>query len=236
MHLYIATRIQAPLDLVWRRTRDLAQHQRWDLRFTAITPDPGADPEGAQRFTYTTGRPPLTLTGHARTTAERRSAGAAVSALRFWSHQRHCPIASGAGHWRYTPLEGGGVDFATAYRYRVRGGTAGRLADRWLLGPLLGWATAWSFDRLRLWCERGTTPEALAVRAVAEAGVRAGACAVLAAGAPWPLALAGAAAVWLVPPAPGTPAARRCRRRPERPASPAPAGAAGAGGADAGRR
>ena len=26
--------------------------------------------------------------------------------------------------------------------------------------PLMGWATAWSFDRMRLWAEKGQTPEA----------------------------------------------------------------------------
>jgi hypothetical protein len=31
--------------------------------------------------------------------------------------------------------------------------------DRILFHPLLGWATAWSFDRLRLWIEHGIPPE-----------------------------------------------------------------------------
>jgi hypothetical protein len=32
------------------------------------------------------------------------------------------------------------------------------LLDRFLFRPLIGWATAWSFDRLRLWIERGVPP------------------------------------------------------------------------------
>jgi hypothetical protein len=34
--LYIETLIGAPLDEVWRLTRDPAQHVRWDVRFTGI--------------------------------------------------------------------------------------------------------------------------------------------------------------------------------------------------------
>ena len=32
------------------------------------------------------------------------------------------------------------------------------MADR-VFRPLMGWATAWSFDRLRIWAEDGITPE-----------------------------------------------------------------------------
>lgn len=32
--------------------------------------------------------------------------------------------------------------------------------------PLIGWATAWSFDRLRLWIERGIPPEVSRDRAL----------------------------------------------------------------------
>ena len=35
----------------------------------------------------------------------------------------------------------------------------GRSVDRLLFRPMMGWATAWSFDRLRLWAETGQTPE-----------------------------------------------------------------------------
>ena len=36
---------------------------------------------------------------------------------------------------------------------------AGRLVDRLAFKPLIGWATAWSFDRLRIWAETGQPPE-----------------------------------------------------------------------------
>jgi hypothetical protein len=63
-----------------------------------------------------------------------------------------------SGTWTYAQ-EGDRVRFRTAYDYRVRHGAAGRALDRVLLRPLMAWATRWSFDRLRLWVERGLTPE-----------------------------------------------------------------------------
>ena len=56
-----------------------------------------------------------------------------------------------------------GIRFLTWYDYRTRFGTAGALFDRVAFRPLIGWATAWSFDRLRLWLEEGIDP-ALAMR------------------------------------------------------------------------
>ncbi|WP_461001310.1 SRPBCC family protein [Streptomonospora sediminis] len=229
--LYIATTIAAGPETVWRRTRDPGQHQRWDLRFTSITGLDGGD-DGAQHFCYATRLlPGLTIAGTGTTAAERtRADGVRTSALRFGSAHPLSPIAEGAGHWRYTPVPGG-VDFATGYHYRPRWGRAGRVADAWVVAPLMGWATAWSFDRLRLWCERGTAPERLRNLALAEAAAR---VAVVAAAAPalpaWMLPVVAVAAVAL-PPAPGVPAARRCRRRPgASAAAPAVPAAAGVGG------
>jgi uncharacterized membrane protein YphA (DoxX/SURF4 family) len=51
-----------------------------------------------------------------------------------------------------------GIRFLTWYDYRTRFGTAGALFDRVIFRPLIGWATAWSFDRLRLWLEQDVNP------------------------------------------------------------------------------
>jgi hypothetical protein len=67
-------------------------------------------------------------------------------------------IEEGSGYWKYVPTAGG-VRFLTWYNYRTRFGAAGRLIDRLLFRRLIGWATAWSFDRLRLWIDRGVPPE-----------------------------------------------------------------------------
>jgi len=80
-----------------------------------------------------------------------------VSVLRFWSHDPRSLIAEGAGYWKYLPTADG-VRFLTRYDYRVRYGAAGRLVDKLLFRPLIDWATAWSFDRLRLWLERDIDP------------------------------------------------------------------------------
>lgn len=58
----------------------------------------------------------------------------------------------------YTPA-GTSVRFVSWYDYRTRFGRAGRLIDRLVFRRLLAWATAWSFDRPRLWIEREISPE-----------------------------------------------------------------------------
>ena len=102
----------------------------------------------------------------------------------------------------------------TGHDYEVRWGIAGRAADR-VFRPLMGWRTAWSFDRLRLWVERGITPEQALRNALADAGVRVAAVGLAAARCGRVAALATALVALVLPPSPRTPAARRClRRRP----------------------
>src|SRR3954447_21148261 len=157
--LYVETRIRADLDDLWNRTQEPAQHQRWDLRFTEIEYLPRAEGE-PQHFRYATRVLPfLTVAGTGVSAGEReRPDGTRPSALRFSSPHPLSLLAEGSGYWRYLP-DGDGVRFLTGYDYRPRWGVFGALADRVLFRPLIGWATAWSFDRLRLWLERGITPE-----------------------------------------------------------------------------
>jgi Domain of unknown function (DUF4166) len=67
------------------------------------------------------------------------------------------------------PVEDG-VRFITQYDYETRWGAAGGALDRAAFRPLLGWATAWSFDRLRLWLEDGIPPEESLRRLLPHAG------------------------------------------------------------------
>ncbi|MFD0414366.1 hypothetical protein [Streptomyces sp. NPDC127108] len=220
--LYVEALIRADLDALWERTQEPASHQRWDLRFTEIDYLP-AEPGAPQRFRYATRVLPfLTIAGTGVSAGEkRRPDGTRTSALRFASPHPLSLLAEGSGYWRYVPTDDG-VRFLTGYDYRPRWGRAGALADRFALRPLMGWATAWSFDRLRLWLERGISPGRglahglceVVVRAlvVVAAGLLAGPA--LGVGLALMAALGAAVLVCVLPPLPTTPAARRCLRTP----------------------
>lgn len=260
--LYIETTVRCEMAELWRLTQDPACHERWDLRFTRIQfaaphdrdPKSGADgspfdawrdpdhgaPVGrrraGRRFRYaTTVLPGLTIGGVGVTVGERvRPDGTCTSALRFGTNHPLSMIKSGSGYWRYVPT-GVGIRFLTGYDYRP--GLA--VADV-LFRPLLGWATAWSFDRLRLWAERGITPRrslanalvgllgriaiillvAVAAPAVAVAAPAVAGPMMATAGPLWTVALTAVAvaltalAVAFIPPGRDTPSASRCLRRP----------------------
>ncbi|MFD3504680.1 hypothetical protein ACFWWT_22865 [Streptomyces sp. NPDC058676] len=233
MGLYIEARIRADLDDLWTRTQEPSRHQRWDLRFTEIDHLPRAEGQ-PQRFRYATRvLPGLTVAGTGVSAGERtRPDGTRTSALRFASAHPLSLLAEGSGYWRYIP-DGDGVRFLTGYDYRPRWGAFGALADRLVFRPLMGWATAWSFDRLRLWLERGITPERALRNWLAELLVRALVITVACSGLGleqflrlfgplaasmayvWPLFLAVTISLALFKaPSSCTPAARRCLRQP----------------------
>ncbi|GGQ72558.1 hypothetical protein [Couchioplanes azureus] len=210
--IYVETVIDAPLAAIWQATQDPAVHCRWDARFGRIEPVPGTTPA---QFRYATAiLPGLEIDGFGIHAGQRdRPDGTRTSALRFGSADRRSLIAAGRGYWRYLPGPHG-VRFLTGYTYTPRWGLLGRMIDA-VFRPLFGWATAWSFDRLRLWLERGIPPERALRHAWGQVAVRAAAVAIVAALG------AGAAAVVLtslvllvLPPGRNTPAARRCRRQP----------------------
>jgi hypothetical protein len=91
--------------------------------------------------------------------------GIRTSSLRFWSKDPKSLIKLGSGYWKYVPT-GNVTRFFTWYDYETRFGPLGKALDRCFFRPLLGWATAWSFDRLRLWIERGIPPEVSRDRAL----------------------------------------------------------------------
>jgi hypothetical protein len=212
--LYVETVIRADLDDLWRQTQEPDLHQRWDLRFTQIDYLPKAEPDAAQRFRYAVRvLPGLTVDGTGISVGERtKPDGSRTSALRFSSAHPLSLIRSGSGYWRYVPTSAG-IRFLTGYDYQPGWGRLGALADR-PFRLLLGWGTAWSFDRLRLWLERGVPPEVSLRRALLDAGTRLAVCAVAWWAAPVVLAAAVTLAALLAPPLPSTPAARRCRRTP----------------------
>lgn len=158
--IYVEILIQDELEHVWRLTQDPTLHQRWDLRFSQIEYLPRESTAEPQRFLYKTrigfG---LSIEGTGESVGERISAsGDSTSSLKFASGDPKSLIREGSGYWRYIPTPAG-LRFFTWYDYSVRFGAAGRLVDRLVLRPLMGWATAWSFDRMRLWAEDGLLPE-----------------------------------------------------------------------------
>lgn len=157
--IYVERLIAAPMEALWNATQKPDVHERWDLRFTEIRYLPRAAEAEPQRFLYATrigfG---LRIAGEGESVGQSDRNGDRTSALRFWSDDRKSLIRTGSGYWRYVPTDAG-IRFITQYDYETRFGRAGQVLDL-VLRPLLGWATAWSFDRLGLWLERGAEPAA----------------------------------------------------------------------------
>ncbi|HEX9636889.1 MAG TPA: DoxX-like family protein [Acidobacteriota bacterium] len=159
MSIYVEIRVRAPMDAVWAHTQTPELHESWDLRFSTIEYLPRIDDGSPQRFRYATrigfG---FEISGEGEAIGHRDSPdGSSTSALRFWSEAPLSLIREGSGYWKYIPMRGG-VRFLTWYDYRTRFGVAGAVFDRVIFRPLIGWATAWSFDRLRLWLENRVDP------------------------------------------------------------------------------
>ncbi|MFJ8236205.1 DoxX-like family protein [Ureibacillus sp. NPDC094379] len=158
--IYVEIEIQSPVDEVWEYTQKPKLHEKWDLRFTSITYKPKNSEEDPQRFTYITKViPGISVEGWGESKGtHHKNNGTRTSSLQFGTDQRISPIAEGKGYWQYNPHQNG-VTFLTQYDYDVRFGMFGRLFDL-LFRPLMGWATALSFDVLKRWIEKGELPAA----------------------------------------------------------------------------
>ena len=145
--IYVEIEIQDDLDHVWLLTQDPVFHERWDLRFSRIHYLPRSSSAEPQQFLYETrigfG---LSIKGTGESIGQRASAvGDTTSSLKFASADPKSLIDEGSGYWRYVPTQSG-LRFLTWYDYKVRFGIAGQFVDRLVFRPLMGWATAWSFD------------------------------------------------------------------------------------------
>jgi hypothetical protein len=164
MSIYVESLIRAPMDALWSHTQTPDLHERWDLRFSRIAYIPKTTESEPQHFGYATrigfG---LEITGVGESVGSRDlPGGSRSSVLKFSSADPRSIISEGSGYWKYIPA-GDGIIFLTGYDYSTRFGRPGALFDRVIFRPLMGWATAWSFDRLRLWLEKGIDPQ-LAMR------------------------------------------------------------------------
>ena len=155
--IYVETHIDATMDDVWQYTQVPAIHGEWDLRFNTIEYLPKDSEDAPQHFLYeTTIGFGITVSGKGESGGERNTEnGERVSALKFWSDEKISLIKTGSGYWKYIPTERG-VTFLTWYDYETRWGVAGKVVDKLFFRPLIGWATAWSFDALKNWLEKGT--------------------------------------------------------------------------------
>jgi hypothetical protein len=151
--IYVETTIGVDLDRVWSATQDPVEHVRWDARFSTITPT-GTTADGATAFTYERTVPLHVIRGTGVSAGEKHGAGGVrTSALKFSTTDGMSPISSGRGYWRYVP-RGRRTVFITGYDYVPGWGPLDIFVR-----PVLGWATAFSFDRLRIWLETGVPPE-----------------------------------------------------------------------------
>jgi hypothetical protein len=175
--IYVEIPIRGSIDELWEKSQNPQLHQRWDLRFTQIEYLPRHADE-PQKFLYRTrigfG---LKIDGQGESTGTRDGdSGERTSSLKFWSDDSKSLIKTGSGYWKYVPELRGeragpeglpyAIRFFTWYDYETRFGALGKLIDRSIFRPLIGWATAWSFDRLRLWMEKDIPPEASRDRAI----------------------------------------------------------------------
>ena len=133
----------------------------WDARFTEISYLEKKEGE-PQKFLYKTkigfG---LEIAGEGESIGEiRKETGERISSLKFWTDNTLSLIQIGRGYWKYTPNKEY-IHFETQYDYDTRFGRVGNVIDCYIFRPLLGWATAWSFDALKLWLEKGLHPRLL---------------------------------------------------------------------------
>lgn len=156
--IYVEILIHGSMDEVWSKTQTPQLHQQWDLRFSRIEYLPRSENSEPQRFLYSTrigfG---MDISGEGETAGSAQSQSNRTSALRFWSNDAKSLIREGSGYWKYIAGDQG-IRFLTWYDYTTRFGIPGRIFDLLVFRPLLGWATAWSFDRLRLWIEKSIPP------------------------------------------------------------------------------
>ncbi len=171
--IYVEARIRAPMERVWTLSQDPDLHPQWDLRFSRIVPL-HHDDAGAVDFRYEFRLPlhPIHGTGVSLGT-RRRGDGQATSVLKFDTADPLSPIGQGSGYWRYIPTDDG-LRFITGYNYQPGMGSIGRTLDPTVIRPALGWATALSFDRLRLWAEENVHPRKSRNRWFLDAGARTG--------------------------------------------------------------
>lgn len=155
--IYVETFIRSDLDTVWKYSQDPKLHEQWDLRFSEITYLSKEREDDPQHFLYKTNIGfGMSISGTGESVGKRENQTEKVSSLKFWTKHPLSLIREGSGYWKYIDTNEG-TKFLTLYNYNPALGIFGKILDL-LFRPLLGWATAWSFDTFRLWLEKGIPP------------------------------------------------------------------------------
>lgn len=154
--IYVSAEMNTTMEKLWEYTQEPHIHTEWDARFTEISYVEKQEGE-PQKFLYKTkigfG---LEIAGEGESIDKKRN-GERISSLKFWTDNTLSLIQIGRGYWKYTPCKEH-IHFETQYDYDTRYGRIGNVIDFYMFRPLLGWATAWSFDALKLWLEKGLHP------------------------------------------------------------------------------
>ncbi|HGH7179599.1 hypothetical protein DXB51_21820 [Bacillus cereus] len=159
--IYVSIEMETTMEKLWEYTQEPDIHTEWDARFTEISYLEKKEGE-PQQFLYKTkigfG---LEIAGEGESIGEiRKETGERISSLKFWTDNQLSLIQMGRGYWKYTP-NNEYIHFETQYDYDTRFGRIGNVIDSYIFRPLLGSATAWSFDALKLWLEKGLHPKLL---------------------------------------------------------------------------
>ncbi|MCI0764071.1 DoxX-like family protein [Bacillus sp. TL12] len=164
--IYVRAEMETSMEELWKYTQDLTLHTEWDARFTEISYLERKEGE-PQRFLYKTKMGfGLEIAGEGESVGQlRKESGERISSLKFWTDSKLSLIKIGRGYWKYTP-NGEKICFETQYDYETRFGRIGRMIDSYVFWSLLGWATAWSFDVLKLWLEKGVHPRLLIKKSI----------------------------------------------------------------------
>lgn len=164
--IYVEIPIRTEMDQLWEASQNPTLHEQWDLRFSSITylPKKAGEP---QLFSYRTkiglG---LEIEGWGKSVGHFEAEdGARTSSLHFGTDQRISLIREGRGYWKYQKNKHPDtITFLTQYDYETRFGRMGHWIDRVFFRPLIGWATALSFDVLKRWLEHQESPASQYIR------------------------------------------------------------------------
>lgn len=158
--IYVEISIHSDMEKLWDATQRPDLHEQWDLRFSSITYLPKQENE-PQHFLYKTNIGfGLNIAGYGKSVGTFHAEdGSRTSSLHFGTDQPISIIRTGKGYWKYKP-EQNSIKFLTQYDYKTSFGALGKFFDFLLFRPLMGWATALSFDVLKRWLEKGESPSA----------------------------------------------------------------------------